>query len=732
MQGVGFRPFVYRIALENSISGSVCNTPVGVHITATGRQSKLDNFLEQLRADAPPLAVIDEVDVHATETTSSEGFAILQSEQVETTEAILPPDVTICSDCDHEIQDPNNRRYQYPLNNCTNCGPRYTIIRSLPYDRPATSMSPFPLCHSCQQEYENPSNRRFHAEATSCPECGPKMMLSTVEGEAIVTESPIIWIAKKIEQGCVVAIQGVGGFHIICDALNASAVTELRCRKNRPTKPFAVMVKDVDMAERYGVFDVSSRNLIQSHQRPIVIVQDKGACCAEVTKGLDRIGLFLPYTPLLQLLFNQLDRPIIATSANISDEPIITDSTTLKNRLGSVIEYVLEFNRDIVNGCDDSVINSAGDVSIMIRRARGYAPANFNLPESLDKRVLAVGADQKNTIGLGLNSQAILSPHVGDLQTLGAKAYYQQTIETFFNLYKFTPDIIVCDKHPNYTTSHWAHQQSAPVISVQHHYAHALSGMVASGMGIDSEILSICWDGTGYGDDGTIWGGEFLTTSYRGYRRVAHLKPFPLLGGEKAVKEPRRVAIGLLFDLLGEDAIQTSNPCTTSWEQEDRALLWAMYRQKINSPKTSSIGRLFDAAASLLGLYQVLSFEGESGLMMEKYFDPDLDICYKFNVDNGLIDCSDAILAMSMENNQVRGVTAFVNMLVNIICCIMDAEGRKEALLCGGVFQNSCLVERLFFIAPKRGYTFYLPPKIPCNDGGISLGQLAYALRHDQ
>lgn len=729
VQGVGFRPFVYRIARANNLRGTVANTAAGVVIDIEGNSAAIDRFYQQLVAQAPPLSSIDSIDVE--DLISSEDrtdFRIIASDSSQQKETLVPVDVTVCPDCERELLDPTDRRYQYFLNNCTNCGPRYTIIRDLPYDRPATAMSPFPLCKDCLNDYTDPENRRFHAEATGCPLCGPQLRLTTAVGGTIATAAPLQQIAALIKQGQIVAMQGVGGFHIICDAGNPDAVSLLRRRKQRPDKPFAVMVRDVAMAQSYGQLDDHSRALLTSPQRPVVLMPDRGRLPFEVKGELDRIGLFLPYSPLHLLLFQYLNCPLIATSANIADEPIITCAEVLRQRLGSVIDAVLEFNRDIINGCDDSIVTHAGGVTLMLRRARGYAPAALKLPATLPQRVLAVGAGLKNTLALGIKQQAILSPHIGDLDSLSAEAYFHRTIDTFKRLYDFQPDLILCDKHPGYRSSLWASQQQVPIQQVQHHHAHALSAMVACGMGLDTEILAFCWDGTGYGDDGTLWGGEVLECSYRSYQRQYWMKPLLLLGAEQAIREPRRVALSLLFDLYGEEAFAVDNPCVTASNDIEKKLYLRMYQQRLNSPVSSSVGRLFDAAASLLGICQKTTFEGQSGMLMEKYYDRSLNLCYRFAVGQGVIDCSPALAALAVEKDRVRGVTGFINMLVEVVMTIMEQEQRREALLTGGVFQNSRLVEALLKQAQRRNMQLHLPQTVPVNDGGIALGQVAAAL----
>ncbi|MFO7811964.1 MAG: carbamoyltransferase HypF [Pelovirga sp.] len=729
VQGVGFRPFVYRIARANKLCGQVANSPAGVVIEVSGTAADIEHFCHQLRTDVPPLALIDSIAIEKVASIEhQQDFRIVTSTSECVTETLVPVDICVCADCRRELADSGNRRYQYPLNNCTNCGPRYTIIRDLPYDRAATAMAPFPLCATCQQEYDHPADRRFHAEATVCPVCGPQLMLTSNSGQPEVTEHPLREVAALIQQGKIIAIKGIGGFHLVCDASNDAAITLLRQRKQRPHKPFAVMVRDVAMAEEYGRLDEAAYNLLTSPQRPVVLVPARGRLSFAVHGELDRIGLFLPYTPLHLLLFDHLGCPLIATSANIADQPIITDANVLQQRLGTVVDAVLDINREIINGCDDSVVTTAAGLTLMLRRARGYAPAAIKLPATLPQAVLAVGAGLKNTIALGFNRQAILSPHIGDLDGIAAEGYFLRTIATFKRLYDFTPELILCDKHPHYLSSQWAQQQEVPVQQVQHHYAHALSAMVACGIGLESEMLAFCWDGTGYGDDGTLWGGEVLQTSYHAYQRRYHLRPILLLGGEQAIREPRRVALSLLFDYYDEEVLHLDTPCTNAFTGEELKILLRMHQQRLNAPLSSSVGRLFDAVASLLGICNRMSFEGQSGMLMEKYYDHNLNLCYGFTIEDGVIDLQPTIEALLQEHDRVRGATGFINMLAELAMTIMEREGHDEALLSGGVFQNSRLVAAMLKQARHRGMRLHIPSQVPVNDGGIALGQVAAAL----
>ncbi len=732
VQGVGFRPFVYRIAHACRLYGTVVNTPAGVRIEVCGDLDDLNDFYEQLREDIPPLAQIDAITIEEIPAFNHlRIFQFLASTADCDTETQVPVDISMCADCHQELTDPLDRRYQYPLMNCTNCGPRYTIIRNLPYDRPATALAPFPLCEDCQAEYKDPANRRFHAEAMACPICGPQLTLTTADGKPVETDHPLREVATRIQQGQIVAVKGIGGFHIVCAADNGDAVALLRQRKRRPHKPFAVMVRNVSDAEKYGQIDGPGHALLTSPKRPVVLVPDRGRLPFEVHGELDRVGLFLPYTPLHLLLFEFLDCPLIATSANIADEPIITDAAMLRERLGTVVDAVLDVNRQIINGCDDSVVSHVDGLTMMLRRARGYAPAAINLPAPLKQRVLAVGAGLKNTIALGYGEQAILSPHIGDLDGMAAEGYFQRTIDTFKRLYNVEPELILCDKHPDYMSSRWAAQQSVALLQVQHHHAHALSAMVACGMGLDTEMLAFCWDGTGYGDDGTLWGGEVLQTSYHAYQRRYHLRPLMLLGGELAIREPRRVALSLLLDYYGDQALLFDIACVRSFSNDELELLAQMHRRRLNAPLSSSIGRLFDAAAALLGICDKMTFEGQSGMLMEKYYDNSLDLCYGFTLSDKIIDLQPTIAALLQEGDRRRGVTGFINMLALLAVTIMEKEGCREALLTGGVFQNSRLVGALLKQAQHRRLQLHIPQNVPVNDGGIALGQVAAALARD-
>ncbi|MEA1982109.1 MAG: carbamoyltransferase HypF, partial [Campylobacterota bacterium] len=546
VQGVGFRPFVYRHALLHSLSGYTLNNGGGVLIEVEGDELHISKFLETLKNAAPTLSRVDALVSFDIPLQDSDGFTILES-QTRTLNTMIPVDISICSDCQKEMQDPQNRRYQHPFINCLNCGPRYSVIDSLPYDRKNTSMQTFDMCDECRSEYEEPSSRRFHAQAISCPKCGPKLSENT----------SIKRFTQLIKEGKPAAIKGIGGFHILCDASNVEAVQELRLHKNRPKKPLAVMFKNLASIKEACSLSREEEVLILSRERPIVLVRKKkNSLIAEsVAPNIDKIGVFLAYTPLHELLLNELDCPIVATSANVSGEPIIRDEKELLNRLPFVTQSVLTHDREILNSCDDSVVMSVEGESVMLRLGRGYAPKSFYRAKKITKKILALGANQKSTITMAFDNHLILSPHIGDLNSIEAFEYFVRTLETFKRFYSFEPDIIVCDKHPGYETTKWAKDYVAKnpnieLLEVQHHYAHALACMAEHDL--EGEALAFCFDGTGYGENeegnASLWGGEVLRVTPREYKREYHLGEFSLLGGEKATGEPRRVALGLLFE----------------------------------------------------------------------------------------------------------------------------------------------------------------------------------------
>ncbi|WP_345991432.1 carbamoyltransferase HypF [Sulfurimonas sp. HSL-1716] len=732
VQGVGFRPFVYQLALKHSLEGFVRNDAHGVLIEVQGEETSLALFIKKLSEESPVLSKVESVASGDIPLKDTSGFRIEHSDEKLSKLTMVSPDIAVCEKCKEEMSNPANRRYAYPFINCTDCGPRYSIIKELPYDRPYTSMNSFKMCEACKKEYDDPANRRYHAQPISCPDCGPRLYLLDKEANRTAEGSEAISLAAKlINEGKILALKGLGGFHLVCDASSDEAVSALRERKKRPNKPLAVMFEDIQAIRKEALIDDVQQRLILSKEHPIVIVakHPRGTLSKYVAPDIDRVGVFLPYTPLHILLLKQLKKPMVATSANLSDAPIITDEKDIFKKLGGVIDAVLSYDREIVNGCDDSVAQTVRDKNLFMRLARGYAPKSFLLPKKSNKRILAVGANQKNTLALAFGDHIILSPHIGDLDSLDAFEYFTRTLETFKRFYDFMPDIIVCDKHPEYETSKWAKQMikenpNIELIEVQHHYAHALACMAE--YSLDEKVLAFCFDGTGYADDGTIWGGEILIADTQGYERVHHLKEFRLIGGSRAVKEPRRAALSLLFECYGlEEVLALENETVKSFTPEEIRNLHRVWQKGINSPYTSSMGRVFDAAASLLGVIQKLDYEGHSGLLLESITESvDKKKKFGYTIEDKAIDISQMIKEITRLQDAKRGAGMLISTIVNIILDIVQRYPKFPVVLCGGVFQNRVLVDNLIEVFEERKIRYYIQEKTPVNDASVSLGQL--------
>ncbi|MCF6245033.1 MAG: carbamoyltransferase HypF [Sulfurovum sp.] len=727
VQGVGFRPFVYALSQRHLVAGTVSNNSKGVEIYVNADSITLKQFLIALEYESPLLATIDSIKHEEVDYREFEDFQIIETEEEGEVTVNIPPDVSICSDCEKELFDPNNRRYGHPFITCTNCGVRYSIIYDLPYDRKQTSMKFFEMCKTCDEEYNNPLDRRYHAQPIGCWDCGPTLELRIRNEELRIEQSEIVdKTVQLLMDGNIIAVKGVGGYHLMCDATNVGAIAKLRERKRRPSKPFAVMVRDMTMARKWAVINPIEEKLLCSKERPIVLCKivdsNEQIVGHGIAPNISRIGLFLPYTPLHLLLLTKLNRPLVATSANVTDEPICTNLEELE-KLQGVYDYVLEHDRQIINGCDDSVLMVVKEQQVMLRRARGYAPASVKLPFELTQNALALGANQKSTIAIGFGKEAILSPHIGDLNSIGSVAYYEKNIETLKRIYDFRPQIIIHDKHPQYESTKYAkgNHKGLPLCEVQHHYAHIL-GVMAEKQ-IRGKVLGVAFDGTGYGDDGHLWGGEFLVCDYDAYERVAHLNYFKLLGGAKAIKEPKRVALSLLFDLYGEEAMRLDSPTIHAFTDVELRTYYLSWKKGLNAPLSSSVGRLFDAVASLLGVCQVMSFEGESGMLLEELYDTSVAGHYSFGYDDGIIDVLPMVKALLEESDATVAVSKFFHTLVEMIS-MMHSKYDLPLVLSGGVFQNRVLLELVLEKIPKAIIANDIPP----NDGGIALGQVVGSL----
>ena len=730
VQGVGFRPFVYNTAKKFNLNGYVINDTHGVIIEVEGEERDINRFLISLQTEKPPLAHIFSQEIQELPLKSFTDFKIRKSKHRGKKEVFILPDISVCDECLKELDDPENRRYRYPFINCTNCGPRFSIIEKLPYDRPNTTMKQFKMCPDCEREYKDPENRRFHAQPNACPVCGPHITLYTSDKKLITQkEEALEKTVQLLKEGNIIAVKGVGGFHLVCDATNDQALKKLRERKKRGEKPFAVMFRDINQIKEYAKITDFEEAVILSPERPVVIVKSKKGTdlSPEVAPFLDRIGVFLPYSPLHYLLLNDYKKPLVMTSANLSDEPIVKDNDQAFEKLSVFTDYVLVHNRKIKNRVDDSVVRVINKKISFIRRSRGYAPLPVKLPFKLKRKVLAVGGHQKNTIAVGFDDKAFLSQHIGDLQTFDACRNFEEVIESFFSLYDFKPDVVVCDLHPSYFSTKWAkdfsQKNGVSLVQVQHHYSHALSLMAENQ--IKERIFAVSWDGTGYGDDGNLWGGEFLVCGYEGYERVSHFDYFRLIGGEKAVKEPRRVAISVLFSIFGENIPDT--PCLKAFKEKEIDILYKMWEKGLNSPFSSSAGRLFDAVASILGIRQILSYEGQSGMIMENFYDRNVKDFYPFEIDN-TVSWKPIFEEMIKDISDVSvKVSRFINTLAEVVIRVYKEKGEGLKIgLTGGVFQNRFLTEKIIRLCEKEKISVVTHKKVPPNDGGISLGQLVF------
>jgi len=735
VQGVGFRPFIYQLADRYHLNGFILNSTAGVSVEVEGKENAIEAFVEALQRELPPLASIDMLSSDVGEYVGYTHFQILQSETQNDKSALVSPDIAICENCLEEMHDPSNRRYAYPFINCTDCGPRYSIIETLPYDRPNTSMQSFTMCEACQREYTNPLDRRFHAQPISCPDCGPTLRLLDTDHKVLEEGNTAVRLtADAIKKGAIVAVKGLGGFHLVCDATNTEAVEELRKRKVRSVKPFAVMFQDSEMLKASADISPEETELITSKEKPIVIVTKSSHSMISdlVAPGIDRIGVFLSYTPLHHLLLKEVSVPLVATSANRSNEPIIRNGSELLEKLGSVVDLVLDHDRDIVNANDDSVLQMAGNEKITLRLSRGYAPKSMKLPFKSEKKILAVGANQKNSITMVFEDTLIISPYIGDLNSLEAFEYFERTLDSFKRFYDFEPDVIVYDKHPEYMTTKWAKQfkmdhPKVKNIEVQHHYAHLLATM--SEFNLEGKILGFAFDGTGYGDDGTIWGGEVMIADNQNYERIYNFAPFRLLGGERAIKEPCRSALALLFESYTLDEIYSLKLSTLEQFSQDKInILHRAWEQDINAPLSSSVGRLFDAVASFADIVHVSSFEGESGLLMEQYIDEKITGIFDFEIDNGIINLQPMIESMIKMKDKKEIVSTFFNTLIEMIFYIANNHTELPMLFSGGVFQNKVLVDKISKRCKAKNRTFYFQNETAINDGGIALGQAWFAL----
>ncbi len=762
VQGVGFRPFIYQLARRCGLNGWVRNQPDGVEIEVAGPTGAVESFISSIPLESPPLARITGVETLDLPFREFEGFTIAKSSPALSRSTLIAPDVCTCADCLRELFDPQNRRFRYPFINCTNCGPRYTIIKDIPYDRDKTTMSRFAMCPECLCEYENPLDRRFHAQPNACPDCGPHVWLEDARGEVIGSRDAAVRKAVELlASGAVVAIKGLGGFHLAVNGCDEEAVSRLRGRKIREQKPFAVMFASVCEIALFCHLNKEEEALLQSPARPIVLLKKRAnpACmplASSVSPKNKRLGVFLPYTPLHFLLFDGAPcRALVMTSGNQSDEPIVTENEEARLRLGQIADYLLFHDRDIHIRCDDSVTCLRGDRLRFFRRARGYAPMPVFLNQEYPS-VLGVGAELKNTVCLTRADSAFLSHHTGDLENLETLRSFQRSILHLERILEVRPELIVCDMHPDYLNSRWAlEQREIPVMAVQHHHAHIAAVMAEHG--IREPVIGLALDGTGFGTDGAIWGGEILRVDSGGFERLGHFKNVPLPGGEKAIKEPWRMALGYLWSIDGGNGsgsfLERYSDFLAAWPAGEIKIILQMLLRHLNSPLTSSCARLFDAAAALCGVCTSASYEGQAAIELEQAIEPDDGYYCGAILTSGAVSLASSrpgtpnppkpsaprlvidqfpiieALVQDLRRNIPRGIIAsrFHNSLVRIlgeaVRAVSEITGINRVALSGGVFQNLYLSDRLEADLGAMGFEVFSHGEVPPNDACISLGQ---------
>jgi hydrogenase maturation protein HypF len=741
VQGVGFRPYVYRLATGRHLRGTIRNTSAGVTIEIQGPAETVQDFVEHLPADAPPLARITSLAVHDVLCNGDQDFRIVHSHEGEEVRTLISPDVAICADCLRELFAPADRRYRYPFINCTNCGPRFTIIRDIPYDRPSTSMAMFPMCPACLAEYENPLDRRFHAQPNACRECGPRVELWDRSGRRIECRDPIGEAVSGLHAGLVVAVKGLGGFHLAVDATNAAAVALLRQRKGRVEKPFAAMVPDLQAAQEICELDGAAGTVLQSMQRPIVLLPKKmPSMIPDEVAPLNRyLGIFLPYTPLHYLLLTEGKfKALVMTSGNLSEEPIAIGNHEAVTRLCGLADYFLVHNRDILLRCDDSVVRVEGGVTRQLRRSRGFVPVPVFLKDE-QPSVLAVGGELKNTVCLTKGRHAFLSQHIGDLENVESYSFFNEAIRHLERILEIRPQVIAYDFHPGYFSTKWAlYQHERPVVGVQHHHAHIASCMAENHL--EDRVIGFALDGTGYGTDEHIWGGEVLTAGYESFERAAHFEYVPLPGGEAAIREPWRMAVSYLQHHFGREFLGLSIPFVRQLDMAKTELLLRMAERKVNSPLTSSCGRLFDGVAALTGIRQKVTYEAQAAIELEMTISASKDETgYPLELvpdgDSWIIGTRplfEALLEDLGRNLPVAAISRrFHNGLVEGFVQLATLLRRETTLhrvcLSGGTFHNIYLSQRLEARLSEAGFEVFTQKEVPSGDGGLSLGQALVA-----
>jgi hydrogenase maturation protein HypF len=741
VQGVRFRPFVYRLAQEEGLAGWVRNTSGGVEIEIEGDTAGLDAFLRRLRTDSPPLAGVDEVEARPATPAGASGFVILRSEVREGEFLPVAPDVATCAACLAEINDPAARRHCYPFTNCTSCGPRFTIIQALPYDRARTTMRGFPLCGACRVEYEEVTDRRFHAEPVACPTCGPELVFR--EPGRTIQGAPIATAVAALREGRIVAIKGLGGFQLACDATDEGVVARLRERKAREAKPFAVMVPDLDTAHALCHISDAEAALLTGPRAPIVLLQRRDPApnaarlAAGVAPGIDTLGVMLPHSPLHHLLLRGFGGPLVMTSANRSEEPIASGNEEAEKRLAGIADAFLLHNREIASRYDDSVVRVDAGEEAVLRRARGYAPEPIRLARTAPMPILAVGPQLKNTFCLVRGDRAFMSQHIGDLDDALTLAHYHHTLALYRRLFGIDPQAVAFDLHPDYAATQFARSlEGVRQIGVQHHHAHVVSCMAEHG--VTEPVIGIAFDGAGYGTDGAVWGGELLVADWQGFRRTAQLAYLRLPGGDMAARQPWRMGLSALAHAYGDAADEVAAELLAAIPERNRSTVLGMVRRAVHAPPTSSVGRLFDAVAALAGTRHVNQYEGQAAMELEARVDESEQAAYPLPLAHAAAVWEPGPLIRAVTKDVRRGArpgtiaARFHNALTSAVVegCrgLREKEGLATVVLSGGCFQNRRLLTRTRTGLEREGFRVLTHRRVPPNDGGISLGQAAIAL----
>ena len=738
VQGVGFRPFVYQLANKHELRGWVLNTSGGVKIEVEGEREALEQFLTELEREAPPLARIEDIMAVSAPPVGYTDFEIRRSLAEEGEYQLVSPDIATCDACKGELLSPDDRRYRYPFTNCTNCGPRFTIIEDIPYDRPKTTMRRFVMCPDCQREYDDPLDRRFHAQPNACPKCGPSLELLDGDGDVIACDDVITASAGLLKEGEIMAIKGLGGFHLACDATSDEAVELLRHRKRRPYRPLAIMLATMEQVKEHCLVSVEEEKLLTSPQCPIVLLRwkDDSSVSRKVAPGLKYLGVMLPYTPLHHVLLREIGLPLVMTSGNLSEEPIAKDNDEALRRLKGITDYFVVHNRDIYARYDDSVAIVEGQKPQLVRRARGYAPYPIHLPFKTKKQVLACGAELKNTLCITKDNYAFISQHIGDMENLETMEHFESTIELYKKLFRLEPEVVAYDLHPEYLSTKYAKERAGDLtlVAVQHHHAHIVSCMVENG--VQEPVIGVAFDGTGYGSDGTIWGGEFLVADYKGFDRVGHLEYVPMPGGAAAIERPYRMAFSYIFNLLGESVIDGELPFLRDVDRYEKEVMKRQIEKGINCPLTSSCGRLFDGISALLSIRGSVDYEAQAAVELEMAAPDEINDteAYPFSIvkQDGvrvvrLKELFEAIIhdigRLPVGIISLRFHRTVARMTAEMCRQIAADSGLCKIALSGGVFQNRLLLRLTVAALEKEGFEVLTHSLVPTNDGGISLGQ---------